>query len=69
MKTVEISHIRFSSTVLPSAEDKALWENLTPEQQLVVLRRDEQAGFESGIADHASMAQILAEARRDPDAC
>lgn len=65
-KTVEISHIRFSSTVFPTAEDKALWESLTAEQQLAVLRRDEQAGFDSGVADHASMAEILAEARRDP---
>jgi hypothetical protein len=65
-KTEDISHIRFSSTVFPTAEDKVLWESLTPEQRLAVLRRDEQAGFESGATDHASMAEILAEARRDP---
>lgn len=66
-KTVDISHIRFSSTVFPTAGDKALWESLTPQQQLAILRRDEQAGFDSGVADQASMAEILAEARRDPE--
>jgi hypothetical protein len=62
-KTVNISQIKFSSTAFPTAEDRALWESLTPEQQLEVLRRDEREGYDSGTADHASLADILAEAR------
>jgi hypothetical protein len=64
-KTIDISGVMFASAVFPTAEDKALWQSLTPEQRLAIVRRDEQAGFDSGVADQASMAEILAEARRD----
>jgi hypothetical protein len=66
-KTIDISEINFTSTVFPTDADKMLWESLNPEQKLAVLRRDEQAAFESGVADHISMPDLLAEARRDTD--
>jgi hypothetical protein len=66
-KTSDISEIKFTSTVFPTDEDRKLWESLGPEQRLAVIRHDEQAAFESGIAERASMAEIIAEARRETD--
>ena len=60
-KTVDISGIRFSSTVFPTAEDQALWDSLTPEQRLAILVRDEEEGFRSGVAKTSSAQEILAE--------
>ena len=60
-KTVDISGIRFSSTLFPTAEDQALWESVTPEQRLAILVRDEEEGFRSGIAKACSAQEILAE--------
>jgi hypothetical protein len=65
-KTLDISGIRFTSSVFPTPEDRALWESLTPEQRLALVRQDEQGGFDSGVAERSSMAEILTEARRDP---
>ncbi len=64
-KAVDISGIEFSSTAFPSPEDRALWESLTPAQRLAIIERDEDAGFRSGTARHASMREILAEVRAE----
>jgi len=60
-----IAGIAFSSTVFPTSEDKALWDSLTPVERLAVLERDEEAGFQSGAASHASKHEILAEVRAE----
>lgn len=57
---------KFTSSVFPTAEDRAFWGSLTLEQRLALVRQDEQDGFDSGVAERSSMAEILAEARRDP---
>ena len=64
-KAIDISGIEFSSTVFPSPEDRALWKSLTPAERLAVIERDEEAGFRSGVARHASMHEILAEVRAE----
>ena len=61
--TVDISGIRFSSTVFPTAEDKKLWGSLTPAQRLAVIERDEDAGARSGMAQDASLDEIMAGVR------
>jgi hypothetical protein len=60
-KDVDISGIRFSSTAFPTAEDRALWESLTPEQRLAILERDEEEGFRSGVAEPLSAREVLAK--------
>jgi hypothetical protein len=67
LHTIDISRIVFSSTVFPTTEDRALWERLDAAQRLAVLRRDEQAGFESGVAENTSMEEVLHSARRGTD--
>lgn len=61
VKEPDASSVEFSSTVFPSREDKALWEVLSPAERLALIERDEEAGFQSGVAQHASMHELLAE--------
>ncbi|ESQ75139.1 hypothetical protein ABAC402_10750 [Asticcacaulis sp. AC402] len=42
----------------------ALWQSLSPAQQFEVIARDEEAGFQSGIAPQETMAERLARVRR-----
>ncbi len=60
-KAIETSRVVFSSTAFPTPEDKALWESLTPAERLAVVARDEGDGFKSGVADNASLREVLAE--------
>jgi len=60
-KIVDISGIRFSSTVFPTAEDQALWGSLTPEQRLAVLERDEEEAFRSEVAETLSVQEVIAK--------
>jgi len=55
----------FASRVFPTAEDRQLWERLTPAERLAIIERDEEAGFRSGTARDASLAEILAEVRAE----
>ena len=64
-KTIDVSHVTFASTAFPTPEDKALWESLTPAECLAIIERDEEAGFKSGVAGHASLQEILAEVRAE----
>jgi hypothetical protein len=64
-KAIDISRVKFSSTVFPTPEDRALWDSLTPAEQLAIIERDEDAGFRSGAARNASMREILAEVRAE----
>ncbi len=66
-KTLDISAIRFSSTVNPTEADIALWESLTPQQQRALIERDLAEADASGIAEHHTVEDILAEVRAEND--
>ena len=65
IKIVDLSRIKFTSTVFPTAEDMALWESLTPEQRKAVEMRDVEEGYASGLAEPCTMADVIAEAQAD----
>ena len=62
-KTTDISQIRFSSTVYPSADDIALWESLSPEAQAALIKRDLDEAEQSGEALSATMEELIARVR------
>jgi hypothetical protein len=64
-KELDISAVKFASSAFPTPEDRALWESLTPAQRLAVVERDEEAGFRSGVAQNASLREMLAEIRAE----
>jgi hypothetical protein len=64
-KELDISAIKFASSVFPTREDRALWDSLTPAQRLAIVERDEEAGFKSGVAQKASLHDMLAEIRAE----
>lgn len=63
--TLDVSHVRFSSTVFPSADDMKLWNSLSPAEQRAVIERDEEAGFQSDIAKKETLEDRLARVRAD----
>ncbi|MGJ8534880.1 MAG: hypothetical protein ACSHYC_22025 [Alphaproteobacteria bacterium] len=63
INTIDVSHIKFTSSACPSDEDLRLWDSLSDEQQHAIIERDLDAAQESGIAPQRSMAEIIAEAR------
>ena len=65
IKTVDISGIKFTSTVFPAQEDMELWESLTYEQRKAVEIRDVKEGYASGLAEPCTMAEIIAEAKAE----
>lgn len=65
MSDTKMSPTRFSSTVFPSTEDKALWESLSPAERLAIVERDEDAAAKSGVARKATLREILAEVRAE----
>ena len=65
INTVDISEVKFTSTVFPTPEDMAVWERLTPEQRKAVEVRDEEEGYHSGVADPCSMDELIAEAKAE----
>lgn len=62
--TPHIENPQFTSRAFPTAEDMTLWQSLSPAAQLEVIERDEEAGFQSGVAPHESLADRLARVRR-----
>ena len=44
-ETIDLSHVKFPSTVFPTNEDMKLWESLTFEQRKAVEVRDEEEGY------------------------
>lgn len=62
-KTVDISHLKFNSTVYPTDEDVKLWDSLSSEEQSAILARDLEEAETSGLAPKQTMAEIIAEAR------
>lgn len=64
-KPIDISCVKFTSTVFPTDEDMKLWESLTPEQRKAVELRDIEEGRASGLAEPCTMAEIIAEAKAE----
>ncbi len=64
-ETIDISHVKFSSTVFPSKDDMKLWDSLTLDQKKAVERRDVEEGEASGLAEPCTMADILAEVKAE----
>jgi len=64
-ETIDISGIKFSSTVFPSKDDVKLWESLTLEQRKAVEIRDVEEGRTSGLSEPCTMSEIIAEAKAE----
>ena len=64
-KAMAMEDIKLSSTVFPTGEDIALWQSLSDDQRRAIIERDEQAALDSGIADKASLHEILTETRAE----
>ena len=62
-KDIDISEIKFSSTVFPSEEDMKLWSELSAEEQRAVIARDLEAAEASGIAPVETAQQIIERVR------
>ena len=65
IETVDISGVKMTSTVFPTKKDMKVWESLTLEQRKAVELRDEEEGYQSGITDPLSMAELIAEAKAE----
>ena len=63
VKDIDISEIKFSSTVFPSEEDMKLWSELSAEEQRAVIARDLEAAEASGIAPVETAQQIIERVR------
>ncbi|WP_339854311.1 hypothetical protein [uncultured Nisaea sp.] len=64
-KTSDISEVKFSSTVCPSPEDKALWSHLSADQRRTLVVDSEQAAFEGGVSESTSLSELLNETRAE----
>ncbi len=62
---IDVAKIKFSSTVFPTAEDRKLWDALSPEEQQAVIIAAEEKGFQSGVAPAESVAERLARVRAE----
>ena len=63
VKDIDISEIKFSSTVFPSEEDMKLWSELGAEKQRAIIARDLDAAEASGIAPAETAQQIIERVR------
>ena len=64
-KTVDISHIKFASTVFPTEEDMKLWDTLSAEERRAVVERDLDEAEASGVAEPESFEQIIERVRAE----
>ena len=64
-KTVDISHVSFSSTVFPTDEDMKLWDSLSADEQRAVIERDLDQAEASGIAHAVSLEEIIERVRAE----
>lgn len=62
-KLIDLTTIHFSSTVFPTEDDLAVWNNLSDEEQMAIIERDEESAYQSGIAPHKTKEEILARVR------
>lgn len=59
--TIDISQVKFTSTVFPTEEDMKLWHSLTPQEQRAVVMGDIKQGLDGPPALDASKDEIIAE--------
>ncbi len=59
--TIDISHVKFTSTVFPTDEDMKLWHSLSAVEQRAVIMRDIKQGLDSAPASKAGKDEIMAE--------
>ena len=64
-KMIDISHIRFTSTVFPTDEDMRLWDSLSAEERRAVVRRDLDEAEASGIAEPETIEQVIERVRAE----
>ncbi len=64
-KTIDVSEIRFSSTVYPTEEDMKLWESLSPAEQQAIIKRDLDEAEASGIAAPETLDQVIERLRSE----
>lgn len=62
-KTLDVSRIRFTSTVFPSDADMSLWDSLSVEEQRAVVERDLDDAEASGIAPAESGDRVIERVR------
>jgi len=60
-ETIDISHIKFTSTVFPTDEDMKLWHSLSAHEQRAVIMRDVKQGLGGPPALNAGKDKIMAE--------
>lgn len=58
---IDVSHVKFTSTVFPTDEDMKLWHSLSPEQQREVIMNDISQGLEGAPAEKSGKDEIMAE--------
>ncbi len=59
--TIDVSHIKFTSTVFPTDEDMKLWHSLSAHEQRAVIMRDIKQGLSGPPASNAGRHEIMAE--------
>ena len=59
---IDISHIQFTSTAFPTAEDQALWHSLSAAEKRAVILRDVEEGLYGDVADNASREALIKKA-------
>lgn len=65
VKIIDVSDIRFTSTVFPTDEDMKLWNSLSAEEQRAVVRRDLDEAEVSGIAEPETAEEIIQRVRAE----
>ena len=64
---IDISQIRFASTVFPTDDDMKLWNSLSAEEQRAVIMRKVESGLNGAPAAKSSKLEIMAEVLADLD--
>ncbi len=63
--TIDVSHIKFSSTAFPTAEDLKLWHSLSEAEKRAIILNDVRQGLDGPVAKNFGkdelVAQVLAE--------
>lgn len=65
VKSDPVPSERFTSQAFPTAEDMALWDSLDAATQRAIVIRDEQEGFDSGVAPTETLEERLARVRAE----
>ncbi len=63
--TIDVSKIKFTSTVFPTDEDMKLWNSLSPAEQQAVVMADVEKGLQGPSASKSSKAEIMREVLDD----